>query len=681
MTKKKIYILNNIVKNFNFDENSIILPTNLKNYLLLKNKFPFKTLLPVNKYNLKTNNKIYCNDKIKNKIKIKFNHTSDINDCFLVIYENNLELTKIKQINKFNNNKILINYKKFNEKLIQNYLDICNYYIQNNIKNIKKFFKSIIKDYKIIDIDFNSKNNIEFEQNQIYILRRKNTNIYNINDLIFDFNQKIFFLNKQIYTYEINNYNDKEFIILCYFKENKTFNLIELLNNANHENINVGYNLDIIKNVEDLYYLYGLTKMYHLYNPLNRLNNEYLKIINEGSDEKFNFRKMKRIYSFNQGLMKLNLNIKNFNEKYKHTKLEKVLIVSKNIKGYGGNQKTARQLYYNLEKYYDVYLLSVTPSEDKEWTFKIDSLCHTIHNQDIIKVKKIKDIIEFINDNDFLFIINNKLNNYFDIIDKTNKKISVITHNSMDPFNRLILNNSRKIDKVFTINQIHSQLFQKNKLKCKLMRYLNYIDVEQKIKERDKFKKRIVFVGRLSHEKNVKLLQDAFEMVLKKIKDLELIILGDGKEDCFKEINNVTYFGRVDYEIVKLVLLNSDYLILPSNVEGLPFTILEAMSLGIPCICSNINGINEVINSNNGFLFNLKDYDKYKNIIDNWKIIKDKNKNYKENKISLYNKILEAYNIDINKWNELSSNCYDLITKKFNKEYVDNYNYSSLYLY
>ena len=50
-------------------------------------------------------------------------------------------------------------------------------------------------------------------------------------------------------------------------------------------------------------------------------------------------------------------------------------------------------------------------------------------------------------------------------------------------------------------------------------------------------------------------------------------------------------------------------------------------------------------------------------------------------KISLYNKILEAYNIDINKWNELSSNCYDLITKKFNKEYVDNYNYSSLYLY
>ena len=681
MTKKKIYILNNIVKNFNFDENSIILPTNLKNYLLSKNKFPFKTLLPVNKNNFKINNKIYCNDKIKNKIKLKFNHTSDINDCFLVIYENNLELTKIKSINQFNNNKILINYKNLNEKLIQHYLEICKYYIQSNIENINKFFKSMIKDYKIIDIDFNSKNNIEFEPNQIYILRRKNTNIYNINDLIFDFNQKIFFLNKEIYTYEIDNYNDKEFIVLCYFKENKTFNLVELLNNSNHENINLGYNLDIIKNVEDLYYLYGLTKMYHLYKPLNRLNNEYLKIINEGSDEKFNFRKMKRIYSFNRGLMKLNLNIKNFNKKYKHKKLQKVLIVSKNIKGYGGNQKTARQLYYNLEKYYDVYVLSVTPSEDKEWTFKTDSLCYTIHNQDIIKIKKVNDIINFINDNDFLFIINNKFNNYFDIIDKTYKKISVITHNSMDPFNRLILNNSRKIDKVFTINQIHSQLFQKNKLKCKLMRYLNYIDVEQKIKKRNKFKKKIVFVGRLSHEKNVKLLQDAFEMVLKKIKDLELIILGDGKEDCFKEIKNVTYFGRVDYEIVKLVLLNSDYLILPSNVEGLPFTILEAMSLGIPCICSNINGINEVINSNNGFLFNLKDYDKYKNIIDNWKIIEDKDKNYKENKISLYNKILEAYNIDINKWNELSNNCYDLITKKFNRKYVDNYNYSSLYLY
>ena len=30
--------------------------------------------------------------------------------------------------------------------------------------------------------------------------------------------------------------------------------------------------------------------------------------------------------------------------------------------------------------------------------------------------------------------------------------------------------------------------------------------------------------------------------------------------------------------MIKFILLNSDYLILPSSVEGLPFTVLEAMS-------------------------------------------------------------------------------------------------------
>ena len=251
----------------------------------------------------------------------------------------------------------------------------------------------------------------------------------------------------------------------------------------------------------------------------------------------------------------------------------------------------------------------------------------------------------------------------------------------MDPFNRLIINNYKKIDKVFTVNKIHSLLFQKNKLKCKLMRYLNYVDIEHKILKRDKFKKKIVFVGRLSHEKNVHLLIDAFNIVNTKIPDLELIILGDGKEDCFKECKNITYFGRVDYEIVKLVLLNSDYLILPSNVEGLPFTILEAMSLGIPCICSNINGINEVVTPDNGFLFDLKNYDNYKNIIDNWKIINDNKKYFKDNRTSLYKKIIEAYEIDINKWNKLSNRCYNLIKTKFNRNYVDNYNYTSFYIY
>ena len=128
----------------------------------------------------------------------------------------------------------------------------------------------------------------------------------------------------------------------------------------------------------------------------------------------------------------------------------------------------------------------------------------------------------------------------------------------------------------------------------------------------------------MSNEKNINLLLNAFDFINKKskLKDkLKLVILGDGKGKFYRNIDNVKYYGKVDFEFVKLVLLNSDYLIL-SSVEGIPFTVLESMSLRIPCISTNINGINEVVNKDNG-LFDLHNYDdNYKENIDNWKVMK-----------------------------------------------------------
>ncbi len=65
----------------------------------------------------------------------------------------------------------------------------------------------------------------------------------------------------------------------------------------------------------------------------------------------------------------------------------------------------------------------------------------------------------------------------------------------------------------------------------------------------------------------------------------------------------VKYEGWVSGER-KVELLNiMDVFILPSYVEGLPISILEALSYGKAVISTNVGGIPEIINENNGFLF------------------------------------------------------------------------------
>lgn len=112
-----------------------------------------------------------------------------------------------------------------------------------------------------------------------------------------------------------------------------------------------------------------------------------------------------------------------------------------------------------------------------------------------------------------------------------------------------------------------------------------------------------LFIGRLSEEKGISLLIDAWRDV-----DYPLTIVGTGPLLEWIKVNapnNVILLGELPREQAMGLLRYADFLIFPSVCcEGLGMTLLEACALGIPVVASDLGGRREVIeNEETGFLF------------------------------------------------------------------------------
>ncbi|MDA2530932.1 hypothetical protein CN513_17840 [Bacillus cereus] len=59
------------------------------------------------------------------------------------------------------------------------------------------------------------------------------------------------------------------------------------------------------------------------------------------------------------------------------------------------------------------------------------------------------------------------------------------------------------------------------------------------------------------------------------------------------------------------IIVKSDIIVLPSDTEGFPLSILEAFSLGKPCIATDVGGISEIINEDTGILFTKGNVNSY----------------------------------------------------------------------
>ena len=165
----------------------------------------------------------------------------------------------------------------------------------------------------------------------------------------------------------------------------------------------------------------------------------------------------------------------------------------------------------------------------------------------------------------------------------------------------------RAADAAITSSQMNFEYVIKNYRSHNMILIPNYIETGIfKPLKTDKIKGSICFVGRLSKEENLPALLEALKGL-----SCTLDIIGNGpQEEELKRLAadnsiNARFLGNIPNHELPQILNAHELFILPSLLEGMPKTLLEAMACGLPVIGTNVEGIKEVIrHGGNGILCN-----------------------------------------------------------------------------
>jgi glycosyltransferase involved in cell wall biosynthesis len=120
-------------------------------------------------------------------------------------------------------------------------------------------------------------------------------------------------------------------------------------------------------------------------------------------------------------------------------------------------------------------------------------------------------------------------------------------------------------------------------------------------------------MGRLAAIKRVDVLIEAFRTVAVANPELLLVIAGDGEQagklrERARGTNRIQFVGVVSGDDKVWLLQNALGLVLPSQVETFGLAALEAFAGGIPVVGTRVGGLAELIKPGvNGFLTNADD--------------------------------------------------------------------------
>lgn len=126
--------------------------------------------------------------------------------------------------------------------------------------------------------------------------------------------------------------------------------------------------------------------------------------------------------------------------------------------------------------------------------------------------------------------------------------------------------------------------------------------------------KRIVSVARLKPQKNPDILMRSFSIFAKTHPEYTLTYYGSGpmENELKKLADRLNISDKVVFagpsKTIHRDILNAEMMCLVSSREGMSNSMIEAMSLGLPCICTKVSGAVDLINDKvNGLLVDIGD--------------------------------------------------------------------------
>lgn len=110
----------------------------------------------------------------------------------------------------------------------------------------------------------------------------------------------------------------------------------------------------------------------------------------------------------------------------------------------------------------------------------------------------------------------------------------------------------------------------------------------------------LMYAGRVSHDKSLDLLSDAFDIARKEIPALNLLIVGNGPhwdvlKARYQNDDRVILTGTVQHHVLPKLYSSADWFVFPSITDTFGLVILEAQACGLPVLVTQHGGPKEIM--------------------------------------------------------------------------------------